>query len=259
MTIAPRVVVVALAAVASLSADQKKLTMDQRAEIIRALSAEYATVKSPLPRSKKPLDFNADGTWDKQQWIDAGKQFGPAARVGDTIQITHIEIERDSILFEINHGNKRGGSRDNSQVGVMPIPGNSPTNAPGGTTIALRFNDSIGEITSAEIKKILAPVLDFDKHSATEEYSQTLSPETRKAIIDKKPVAGMDRDEVIMAIGKPLHKTRETKDGVEYEDWIYGTPPGRVTFVTFAGAKVVKVKETYAGLGGSIAETPTQP
>jgi hypothetical protein len=229
MTIAPRVVVVALVAVASLSADQKKLTMDQRAEIIRSLSAEYATVKSPLPRSKKPLDFNADGTWDKQQWIDAGKQFGPAARVGDTIQVTHIEIERDSIVFEINHGNKRGGSwRDNTQVGVdgpinggvMPIPGNSPTNAPGGTTIALRFNESIGEITSAEIKKILAPVLDFDKHSATEEYSQTLSPETKKAIVDKKPVAGMDRDQVIMAIGKPLHKTRETKDGVEYEDWI---------------------------------------
>ena len=52
--------------------------------------------------------------------------------------------------------------------------------------------------------------------------------------------------------------TRETKEGVEYEDWIYGTPPGRVTFVTFVGAKVVKVKETYAGLGGSIAETPKQ-
>jgi hypothetical protein len=32
-----------------------------------------------------------------------------------------------------------------------------------------------------------------------------------------------------------------------------------VTFVTFTGDKVVKVKETYAGLGGSVAETPQQP
>jgi hypothetical protein len=29
-----------------------------------------------------------------------------------------------------------------------------------------------------------------------------------------------------------------------------------VTFVTFAGDKVIRVKETYAGLGGSIAEVP---
>ena len=31
-----------------------------------------------------------------------------------------------------------------------------------------------------------------------------------------------------------------------------------MTFVTFVGPKVVKVKETYAGLGGTIAETPKQ-
>jgi hypothetical protein len=65
----------------------------------------------------------------------------------------------------------------------------------------------------------------------------------------------MDRDQVLMALGRPTHKSRETKDGIDYEDWIYGTPPGRVTFVTFSGPKVVKVKETYAGLGGSVAET----
>jgi len=42
---------------------------------------------------------------------------------------------------------------------------------------------------------------------------------------------------------------RETKDGVETEDWIYGVPPGKIVFVTFNGNKVIKVKETYAGLG----------
>jgi hypothetical protein len=62
-----------------------------------------------------------------------------------------------------------------------------------------------------------------------------------------------------MALGPPDGKSRETKDGVEIEDWIYGRPPGRVMFVTFAGAKVMKVKETYAGLGGTIADTPKQP
>jgi hypothetical protein len=39
-------------------------------------------------------------------------------------------------------------------------------------------------------------------------------------------------------------------DGLETEDWIYGYPPGKITFVTFANSKVIKVKDSYAGLGG---------
>jgi len=65
----------------------------------------------------------------------------------------------------------------------------------------------------------------------------------------------MNRDQVLMAVGRPIRKSRELKEGTEIEDWIYGEPPGRVSFVTFSGDKVIHVKETYAGLGGSVAET----
>jgi hypothetical protein len=44
-------------------------------------------------------------------------------------------------------------------------------------------------------------------------------------------------------------KTRETKDGLETEEWIYGLAPGKITFVVFHGAKVAEIKEAYAGLG----------
>lgn len=258
--VSPRVLV-AFVAVASLQGDQKKLTFDQRVELMRGLTAEYATAKVPLPRSRKPLDFNADGTYDRQKWADAGKELGPAGRVGDLVQVTRVEIEKDSIILEINGGTKKKGSwKDHVSIGMgggtTPISNGQQTNAPGGTTVALRFNAPIGEVTSAEIKKIMAPVLDFEKHSATEQYAETLPPEIKKAIEDKKPIEGMDRDQVVMALGKPVRKSRETKDGVEFEDWIYGQPPGRVTFVIFSGAKVVRVKETYAGLGGTIAEPP---
>jgi hypothetical protein len=260
--ISPRVLA-AFIAVASLKADQKKLTMDQRVELLRGLNSEYATVKSPLPRSKKPLEFNSDGTWDKDQWLAVGRQMGPCARIGDLVQITHVTIDKDNIVFEINNGLKNQGSwKDHVQVGIgggMAPLSRSDANAPGGTNIILKFPEAIGEITSADVKKMLAPVLDFEKHSATENYADTLPPEVKQAIAEKKPIAGMDRDQVLLALGRPLHKTRENKDGVDYEDWIYGQPPGRMTFVTFAGPKVVKVKETYAGLGGSIAETPKQP
>jgi hypothetical protein len=39
---------------------------------------------------------------------------------------------------------------------------------------------------------------------------------------------------------------------VDLEDWVYGTPPGKIVFVTFNGEKVVKVKEDYAGLGTDV-------
>jgi len=264
MRIYPRVLA-ALAAAASVTlvmADQKKLTEDQKIELLRGLLSEYATVKAPLPRSRKPLEFNSDGTYDKQHWLDVGKQMGPAARIGDLVQITHVGIEKDTILFEINHGLKNSGSwKDHVQVGIgggMAPLSRSDANAPGGTNIVLKFPDTIGEITSAEVKKMLEPVLLFETHSATENYAETLPPPVKQAIAEKKAIEGMDRDQVLLAMGRPVRKSRETKDGVDYEDWIYGVPPGRVTFVTFSGPKVVKVKETYAGLGGSVADTPKQ-
>ncbi len=58
----------------------------------------------------------------------------------------------------------------------------------------------------------------------------------------------------MLAIGKPRQKERNvTEDGTETEDWIYGEPPGKITFVTFTGSKVTRVKEDYADIGGSTA------
>jgi hypothetical protein len=260
--ISPRVLV-AFIAVASLSADQKKLTLDQRVEIMRGLLAEYATVKVPLPKSSKPLDIDTHGAFDQQKWDAAARQLGVAARVGDLIQVTPVDIGTDSLTLELNGGQKgKFNWKDPMQFGgpvsmsTTPVGAGAPTNAVGGTNVALRFDGTIGEVSAADVKKMLAPVLDFDKHSATDQYVDNLPPEIKKAIADKKPIEGMDREQVTLALGRPVRKTRENKDGLDYEDWIYGTPPGRVMFVTFAGAKVVRVKETYAGLGGTIAETP---
>ena len=67
---------------------------------------------------------------------------------------------------------------------------------------------------------------------------------------------GMTHDQVVMAMGRAAHKSRETKDGVDLEDWVYGMAPGKITFVTFKGDKVIKVKESYAGLGTQVQNTP---
>jgi hypothetical protein len=237
------------------------LTEEDRIEILRGLTAEFATAKVPLPRSKKPLEYKAETGYDKAKWTEASREFGPAARIGDLVQVTKVTIEGDRILLEINNGLKTKKKwYERVEVGMggstRPIGQDQGTNAPGGTYVALVFDKTLPVLKAAEIKKMLAPILDFEKHSATEQYIETLPPEIKKAITDKRVIEGMDRDQVLMAIGRPRRKTREVKDGVETEDWIYGEAPGRITFVTLNGSKVVKVKETYAGLGGSTVDTP---
>ncbi len=241
-------------------AQKEKLTEDDRVEILRGILSEYATVKAYLPRSKKPLPFFASGQWDKQLWAQTGQQFGPAARVGDLVQITHVDIENNQIVLEINNGMKgeKGNWRNHVQIGMgptmSPINRQQNSNAPSGTSIALLFGGPVPELKADEIKKMMTPVLDFDKDSATSNYVEKLPEPIQKAIKSNKVIVGMTRDEVILAMGKPRHKERNvSNDGDETEDWIYGDPPGKITFVTFGGAKVTRVKEDYADIGGSTA------
>jgi hypothetical protein len=241
-----------------------KLTYDERVELVRGLTAEFATAKTFLPRSKKPLEFESTGAYDKKQWQAIAKEMGPAARTGDQVQITKVTLEDDKILLEINGGLKSGRHwYDRVQVGgpmgTGPVSSGEihPTT---GTIIELLYHKPLANLTSADVKKTLAPLFDFEKHSATQLYAESLPPAVQKAIADKRVLEGMDREQVLMAVGHPEHKSRETnQDGVEIEDWVYGTPPGKIVFVTFNGNKVIKVKEEYAGLGSEAAGPEPTP
>ncbi len=260
-----RILLLSLTALLAVPAfpSQDRLTDTEKIELVRNLTAEYATTKETLPRSKKPLDFDISGKYDQAKWAALVRDNGPAARLGDQVQITKLVIEKERLLFEINGGNKNNAHwYDHVSVGMggtMSPVGKGNPNGTAGTIVALDFHKPIGELDSVEIKKMLLPLFDFDKHSATKLYSETLPPEIRKAIADKRAQAGMDRDQVLMALGHPDRKLRETKDGDELEDWIYGHPPGKITFVTFNGSKVVTVKDSYAQLGAGQANPIESP
>src|SRR5438105_5738442 len=157
-------------------AADEKIGFDDRVEIVRGLTSEYATMKAPLPRSKKPLPFESTGEYDVKVWEEMGKQLGPAARTGDLIQITRVTIDSDKIELEINGGIKSGRKwYDHVQVGMGNPSGpigqsGTPTT---GTYMVILFHKPLGPMKTAELKKMLAPVLDFEKRTATELSSET--------------------------------------------------------------------------------------
>ncbi len=255
-------IVLSIASICAVRAAAEKLTEQERIELIRGLSSEYAKAKVALPRSKA-LALDTKGAWDKNAWAEASRQYGPAARVGDMVQLTAVDIQADRIVFAINGGFYAGKTRWFHHIQAGAGGGMAPVakpnaGAPPGTSIVLVFNAPVPEIKAAEVKKMLSTVLDFEQRSATQTYFESLPPEMQQAVKDKRVLVGMNRDEVLAAVGKPVRKVRDVnKNGDETEDWIYGVPPGKIVFVTFRDAKVIKVREDYAGLG---TEAPaTQP
>jgi hypothetical protein len=239
-----------------------KLTDDERIELLRGLMSEYATMKVPLGRSKKPLEFFPAGTFSPKYWEESYRKLGPAAKPGDQIQITKVTFQGDKLLFDINGGitsgrkwydhiQMGGGMSGVPQQADAPLPtSGSPTF---GTYIVVVFPRPMENLTSAQVKKMLAPIMDFDPHSAAQLFAETISPEMQKAIAQKRVTVGMTHDQVKMILGQSEHHGRETtQDGTETEWLQFGRPPGKITFVTFAGSKVIAVKDEYAGLGGDV-------
>ena len=242
---------------AALPGDSKKEAEEQRLELLRGLTAEYATARAYIPRSRTPLIVEAsDGYFNQKGWQQIGAEVGPSARTGDLVQITKVTIEKENIIVELNNGTKGQRGHWYDQAGGIT---DTVTPAPGGTTLAVHFAGGIGGVTSADVKKALGGVLNFNQRTVTEEYTDNLPPEIKDAIQAKKAIVGMTREQLLLALGPPVHKSRESVDGVDLEDWQYGNPPGRVTFVTLKGSKVIKVKDAYANLGGSVAEPAHQP
>ena len=240
----------------------KTLTADQRAELVRNLNAEYGTAKIQIPRSKKPLSLMPNGQYDRSQWSEAMQKFGPAARVGDLVQITAIQFEGKKLVMVINYG-LSGGRKWWHRIQVAgagsrgtTLGAGQNTHAPGGTKLALVFPDAIPHKSAADFKEMLKPVLDFEQRTATELFLDTIEPEYRDAIENNAVIEGMDKEMVLLSKGKPSKKVRDFKDGIETEDWIYGEPPGEIIFVTFLDGDVIRVKESHAAIGGWVKETP---
>lgn len=245
-------------------ADAKKgdtLQESSKLSLIRYVSGEFAKAKKPLPGGKDGFILYVDKPLDEQNLNRAVAAHGAAVNTGDNVQITKLEFHDKDIIVDVNGGGRpRKNWRDHIQFGMGgSVPTTSttttPTNGqeqgpPGfqqgrGGTIYLQFAKNIPDLSPDDLKNLLAPFLDFAKEkSASVQWIDTLPPEMKKAITERHPVVGMDREEVVAAIGKPDRKVRERDaQGNDTEDWIYGHPPDKTVFVHFTGDRVTVIKQ----------------
>ncbi len=229
-------------------------------ELIRYVSGEFAKATRNLPAGKEGFLVYVGKPLNPELLDRAVATHGAAVHLGDSAQITKLEFRQHSIVVDVNGGGRgKKRWRDHIQFGMggtMPTArtttttpdqeGGPPGLQPGmGSTIFLEFSKGVPDLTPDELKRLLSPFLDFARQrSASVQWVDTLPPEMKKAIQERRPTLGMDREEVVAAIGKPEHKVRERdSEGNEIEDWIYGQPPSKTVFVRFMGDRVTSIRQ----------------
>jgi hypothetical protein len=228
----------------------RKITPEGRITLIRGLNAELGFARKPFPFGKTGLTLKAkDGsvTPNDQQLEGMMAGFGPAVKVGDRARITDMKFKDKSIIFDINGGPvKKKKWYEHIQVSGMggSVSPGQPTDDSNlrGSCVELSFDKFVPDLTPDQVKQLLDPVLNFHAKSASEAYLERIPPVAKAAIKDHRVLVGMDREMVLNAKGKPPQKVREKDGDVDYEEWIYGTPPADVEFVRFVGDEVTQVK-----------------
>jgi hypothetical protein len=240
---------------------QKQATLQDQSklDLIRYVSGEFAKATKPLPAGKEGFLLYVGKPVSTELLDRAVATHGAAVNSGDNVQITKLEFREHTIVVDVNGGGRgKKNWKDHVQIGMggsIPTMSTSQTQTsengppgvqPGmGSTLFLEFTKAVPDLTPEDLKQILSPFLDFTRQrSASVHWTDTLPPEVKKAIQDRRPAVGMDREEVIAAIGKPEHKVRERDaEGNEIEDWIYGQPPSKTVFVRFQGDRVTSVRQ----------------
>ena len=230
------------------SAPPPRISKQTREEVIHAFNEDLVYIRANFPMGKTGLKLkNGTVTPSGEELQHLMALWGPAAKPGDLARISDVVIKDDHIRFEINGGPvKKQKWYQRIEIsgggGGGPIaPSDASANARG-SFVDLYFDKYVPDLTGPELKQLLRPVFDFDSKSAVDAYLETVSPQVKEAIQNHHVLVGMNHEMVIYAKGRPPKKVRETANEVEYEEWIYGTPPQDVDFVRFVGDEVVRVE-----------------
>lgn len=223
-----------------------QIARDAKFEILRTVLAEQAAARIGLPFGNDGIELSESGEVNQEKLQKETKKNGQSIEAGKVVTLTEIAFDDDKIEVELDGGGKnKKGILDRIEVGVgsqtTPVSRSDPNKAKG-SKIVLRFAKKVPpDLTPAQLKQFLDPVLDFNKQNFLKTGIESLPPEFQEAVKAKEARIGMDRSTVLMAMGRPNQRVREKVDGAEREDWIYYQRGNRVQFVTFEGDVVIKI------------------
>ena len=239
------------------SVDLPKNQIDARGhqDILRSLVAEQGFAMRPLPKGKKGLILAANGklTPVGEGYLTSITDNGLSVKPGDRVVLSNIKVDKERIVFDINGGpeHKHEFMR-HIQIGVGGPNMSAPVvqdneGDPTGARITLSFSKFVPDVTPAQIKALLAPLISFDMKTPVQAYTDTLPPTLKAAILNHHVLVGMSTDMVLFALGPPESKSREMDGQMPFEEWIYGHPPQDVNFVRVNGNRVIRVEVAKLG------------
>lgn len=237
----------------TVTLDSAPLTERTRQQLIRTFQADEAFAVRPLPLGTKGVILHANGQLSPsgKGYAEELEKYGISAKPGDRVVITKFEVKPDRILFEFNDGpQKHHHILQHIEVGGMG--GMAPLaqddgHQPIGSRMTLVFNKFVPEMTAAQVRYLIAPMIDFSLKTPVEAFADTLPPKLKGAVLNHEVLVGMNREMVLKAVGQPDQKVRETEGQVPFEEWIYGQAPHEVQFVRFNGNRVIRLEIADVG------------
>lgn len=224
-----------------------------RLELIRVLQSEQGFAMRPLPRGHKGLKLAANGKLEPagDGYLSMVIAEGMSAKPGDRVILTDVKIDRTHIVFELNGGpeGKHRFLRHIELGGAGPMTpivrdaGQEPT----GARLTLVFDKHVPELTGADVKALLAPLISFDVKTPIQAFTDTLPDVLRNAILNHHVMVGMSTEMLLFAKGQPETKYHEMDGNMPFDEWVYGQAPKDVEFVRINGNRVIRVEIAKMG------------
>ena len=228
-----------------------QLSRDARYDLLRTILADQAAARIGLPFGADGVELSDSGQINKDRLDRDIRKNGQSIEAGKVVTVTNLSFDDDKIEVELDGGGKNKKSIfDRIQVGVgmgnttTPVGRDDKTAKAKGAKIVVNFAKKVpANLTPDQLKEILNPLLDFNKRTFMKTGIDALPPEFQEAVRAKEARIGMDRNTVIMALGRPDNRIRETKDGVYNETWLFHLRGNRMLFVKFENDVVVEIKQ----------------
>jgi hypothetical protein len=168
-----------------------------RLELIRIMQAEQGFAMRPFPKGHKGLTLVANGKLEPagEAYVNMVTTAGLCAKPGDRVVITDLKFDHNKIIFMLNGGpDAKHRFLRHIEIGsgsvMNPVVQDDGTQAQG-ARLTLTFKDQVPELTGAEVKALLTPLISFDVKTPIQAFTDTLPPKLKDAILNHKVMVGI--------------------------------------------------------------------